>query len=103
MIISNQAEWHKERRLIGFRTCPNIRKLYKNDTKLLPQILFNPILQTGLAYLCTYFSYPIIIIMAWTIGSFLVFMKKNLLHEMSHNLIFGKLNPLYKSLITSVM
>lgn len=99
MNYSNASEWHNIRRSRGFRLCPSIKSLFKKDASLIIQIFLNPILQLIIAYLCSRLNYLTILVISWSIGSFLVFMKSNLLHEMSHNLIFGKMSSNIKTII----
>jgi len=91
--------FHNARRKAVFKSNPEIRELYKPDKALGIFVISYPLIHFLLAYYCAQLNWTYVVLLAWIPGAYLVFSKFNHLHEMSHNLVFGKIKSVYTDLL----
>ena len=77
---------------------PEIKKLMGFDPNFKYQVLLVVVLQFLVAYFVKDFSWPMLFLIAYTVGGVLSQALTTALHEISHNLVFGQSRPLHNRL-----
>lgn len=86
MDVTN-ARWHSHRQKEILAAHPELKFLPRNNPNTLWLILFIPLLQMILVYQSQFFSIPVIILMAATVGAYCNFAIFNNAHEICHDLV----------------
>lgn len=89
-IWSETKEPHALRRREILKAHPDVKKLYGHCTRAKYWICLSVFIQFLLAYLLKDQSWPIILVMAYTVGGVINHSLLLGMHELSHNLVFKK-------------
>ena len=85
---SQDSEPHAKRRKIILEKYPEIAKLFGNDVRVVPLVVFILFSQLFLAYYSKNFSWPVFITISWVYGGAASHALSLMTHEVAHNLVF---------------